>query len=425
VTIKKKSRFFIHKETRFLIFVANIEIMKPRYFAIAATFILLAFCACSTINLHHVESNAVVPKDGGVYYSLPKTAITVEVTVNKIYKIKGPYSDYANKYLGLSNVIKENATSYSLSDIQLKSSSIPDADQCYFVSIPKRCHKSNGLFLKLSESGIIYSINDFAMNKPAFKTDTSTIESLEDAIENSNQLFYKSNFAATVDTIIEKVNFDTITVEKKVLRKTLNEKTLEQKAKDAADFIIKVKENKFNLLTGYSEVAYSKETIEYMNDQLAKLETEYLNLFTGITVTHQLKYYYTYIPANTESKTYLPLFRFSAKEGIVDTSSYYGESVYMRIDRFGSTKQTASYEKAKINPDAKVHGFYYRIPEYAKVSMILNDKVRSEANLLINQFGAVCELPAGKNLKATFYPNSGSLKSVAIKKRGMFHHGNR
>jgi hypothetical protein len=391
--------------------------MKSRYFSFAVLIVSLAFCACSTINVTHVENNATLPEHGGIYYSLPKTAITVEVTINKIFKIKGPYSSYASKYLGLSNVITENSTSYSLEDIQVKPHAIPDADQSYFVQIPKRCKKSNGLFLKLSESGIISSINDFG-NRRSLMTNDTSVKNKMDLTENSSKLLFKSNQLESIDTILEKIDLDTLTIRKRILNRLPIEKSIEQKAKDAADLIMQVKEGKFNILTGYSEVNYSKESLEFMCDQLGKMETEYLNMFTGITVKRQLKYYYTYIPAYTESTLYLPIFRFSAKEGIVDTSGYYGESVYMRIERFGSTKQTSTYEKAKVDAKAKSHGFYYRIPEYAKVSMICNDKVRTEANILISQFGAVCELPAGKKFRATFYPGSGSIKSIGINNKG-------
>ena len=61
--------------------------------------------------------------------------------VNKVYKIKGPYADLANKYLGITNVINENSNYFELADIQINSYSIPDTDQYYFVEIPKSCGK--------------------------------------------------------------------------------------------------------------------------------------------------------------------------------------------------------------------------------------------------------------------------------------------
>ncbi len=379
--------------------------------------LMIAITACSTINVKHVDAKSEIPKNDGIYYSLPKTAVTVEVTVDKIYKVKGPYFDYANKYLGLSNVISENSTTYNLDNIKLSSYTIPDPNQLYFVEVPNGCKKKNDVFLQLSESGIISGVNDFNEMKPVSGTVSSSVETQEDLSDPSAQMFINSNLAESFDTIIEKVNLDTITIEKKVLKKIMIEKTIEQKAKEAADYIMRVKESKFNLLSGYSEVNYSKESIEYMNDQMDKQEQEYLNLFTGITVKHKLKYYFTYVPSDIENEISTQLFRFSPKQGVVDTSSFYGDNVIMQIIPFGSTSQLESFNKVKQDPKKKTHGFYYRIPEYAKVSIILNNKVKEESNILIDQFGVVSELPANKKMKATYYPNSGSLKTIAFKKR--------
>ena len=394
--------------------------MFKNYKTIFLFVFIIVLASCATINVHHLNTSGDKPKNGGVYYSLPKTVITVEVTLSKTYKVKGPYTAYAEKYLGLSNVITENSTTYDLAGIKLNSYSIPDPDQYYFVEVPRRCHKKNNVLLQLSESGIISNVNDYGEARANMKYDSVAHISSEELVEPTAQSFINSNLAESFDTLIEKVILDTITIEKKVLKKIFVEKTIEQKAKEAADFIMQAKEGKFNILTGFSEVNYSKESVEYMSNQLDKIEREYLNLFTGITVTHQLKYYFTYIPDSTENSIKLPLFRFSPKEGIVDTSSYYGDNVYLKIGRYNSTKQLAGFNEWKLNARQKTHGYYYRIPEYANVSMIYNDKIKAESNLLVDQFGVICELPVSKKLKASFYPNSGSLKTITIGKR--FHH---
>ena len=389
--------------------------MINRYRICFLAFLMISATACSTINVRHVDNRGEPPKNDGLYYSLPKTAVTMEVTVNKISRIKGPYAAYADKYLGLSNIITENSISFSLDNIKMDSYSIPDPEQYYFVEIPKGCRKKNPVLLQLSEAGLVNGINNNDEIKSSISAATSSVEISEDLNEPSAQFSVNSNLAESFDTIIEKVNLDTITIEKKVLKKILIEKTNEQKAKEAADFIMRVKEGKFNLITGFSEVNYSKESMEYMSVQLDKMETEYLNLFTGITVKRQLKYYFTFVPSYTENSIYMPVFRFSAKDGIIDTSGYKGDNVYIKIDRFDNTKPLSAFDNAKQNPKKKTHGFYYRIPDYAMVSVIYNDKVKADANILINQFGVVAELPAKKSLKILFYPNSGAVKSVEIK----------
>ena len=47
--------------------------------------------------------------------------------------IKGPYSEYAYKYLGLKNIITENTTTYQISDVDINTASEPDPNQYYFV----------------------------------------------------------------------------------------------------------------------------------------------------------------------------------------------------------------------------------------------------------------------------------------------------
>ncbi|MGD0712275.1 MAG: DUF4831 family protein [Bacteroidales bacterium] len=392
-----------------------------RYSLYFLTTIALLIAACSTINVHHVENSKAAVMNDGIYYSLPKTVISVEVTVDKINKVKGPYSEYAAKYLGISNIIGENSVSYSLGNIKINSYSVPDPAQYYFVELPKCGHKKNAVILQLSESGIINSINAPGEMKSSNGVNPAT-EKTDELNEPPSLTFLSSGLAETFDTSIIPVYLDTTFLMKKVIKRITVEKTDEQKAKEVSDLIMKVKGEKFNMIRGYDEVNYSKESIEYMTQQLDKLETEYLNLFTGITVKHQLKYYFVFNPSYTENQVFTPLFRFSYKEGIVDTSNSHGENVYLHIQRSGNTKVVADFEKAKTDAKKKLHGYNYRIPEYTTVSILSNDKVKAETNILIDQYGAISELPIKKNLNISYYPNSGSLKTVAYKKR-WFHFG--
>jgi hypothetical protein len=392
-----------------------------RYSLLFLTVIILLIAACSTINVHHVDNSKVAVMNDGIYYALPKTAISVEVTVNKINKVKGPYSEYAAKYLGISNVISENSISYSLENVKISSYSVPDPAQYYFIELPKCGHRKNAVMLQLSESGIINSINAPCEMKPTNETNLA-IGTTDALNEPPSLTFLSSNIAETFDTTIIPVYLDTTFLMKKVIKRITFEKTDEQKAKEVSDLIMKVKGEKFNMIRGYAEVNYSKESIEYMTQQLDKLENEYLNLFKGITVKHQLKYYFVYNPSNAESTVFTPLFRFSSKEGIVDTSNANGDNIYLHIQRLGNTKVVADFEKAKTDAKKKTHGYYYRIPEYATVTVLSNDKVKAETNILIDQYGTISELPIKKNLKVSYYPNSGSLKTVSYKKT-WFHFG--
>lgn len=371
--------------------------------------------------------DSALPKEDGVYYSLPKTVITVEIDISKTYKIKGQYSDYANKYLGLSTVITENSSSYSIDDIKLSDYSLPDPDQYYFAEIPNSSKKKNSILLQLSETGIISSINGFNKINSKSNSIISSDGTSEDISKPSAQSFLNSNIMASFDTTIEKIDMDTFILQKKIIKKIYVDKTIEQKAKEAADFVMKIKEDEFNLITGYSEVNYSRETIEYMYEQLKKQEAEYLNLFTGATVTHHFKLYYSYTPvADSKNKVSIPLFVFSTKDGITDTTNKNGENILLNIEKIDSGKVLEPFNDAKLHMKKKHHGFYYRIPEYAKVSVYYNNKTKAESEIIISQYGVVCELPAVNEIKASYYPNSGAIKTFSVnEKRHHFWHHNK
>ena len=116
---------------------------------------------------------------------------------------------------------------------------------------------------------------------------------------------------------------------------------------------MKIRGEKFNMIRGFAEVAYSKESIEYMNQQLDKLETEYLNLFTGNTVKHQLKYNFIYYPSGNDNNMFTPLFRFSAKEGLIDTTNTHGDNVYLSIQRSGTPKLLPILKKQRLMQSRK------------------------------------------------------------------------
>ncbi len=216
-----------------------------------------------------------------------------------------------------------------------------------------------------------------------------------------------------MDTVIEKVTLDTITIEKKILKKTLVEKSLEQKSKDATDFLMQLKEAKYHLLNGYNEVNYTKESIEYMDSQLDKMENEYLTLFAGLTVTHNLKFSFTYVPDENEISK--PLFKFSQKEGILDFSDEKckGDTFYVNVFRNFEIEKLSYYFANKEKLIGSKCGIYYRIPQYSKVTISKNDMNYADVNLLIAQFGILTNLPPRKH-KVLFYPNTGAIRNITV-----------
>jgi hypothetical protein len=215
-----------------------------------------------------------------------------------------------------------------------------------------------------------------------------------------------------VDTIIRKINIDTMTVERQYYKRTIVEKSPEQKAKEAADFISKIKDNRFNLISGTQEVNYNRETLEYMDTQLKTMEKEYLKLFTGISLHKSLIFSYRYIPIANQINTEIPIFKFLRARGIIDINEQGGKVVTIKIQRVGNTNSVANYLNKAVK-ETKVQGFAYRIPELARVTVKLDENTQEETQCLISQLGVVTNLPSSK-WKVQFHKETGGIKGLEI-----------
>jgi len=364
----------------------------------------------------HVQKTTEVSKRSGIYYNLPKTIVTIDVTITKTEKIKGPYAQYAQKYLGISNVNTANTTSYEISDIAFDTYTEPDSSQYYCIELNKCQKKRQSFFLSLSESGMIQSLNAKPDIKEVQNNSAKTNNDLTGNTDNYNY-FAESNLFEKIDTIIEKVNLDTTIIEKKTYKRSWVEKSPELKAKEAADFIMRTKESRFNLLSGSAEVPYEKASVEYMNDKLELLENDFLSLFTGISKTKKLIYRFTYIPEASKTGNVEKLFLFSSKEGIVDSTSTDWETIELQLDKKNITNTLSTFIDSKNKISGKKHGLYYRIPEYGVISVKQGSVIKTSATFLINQLGVVNSLPPKKN-HIQFYPNSGAVKTIRM---GRYH----
>ena len=144
----------------------NFQNMKKIILFTALTLIwMIASSVFAQINVFHVDKNTVQENKDGVYYSLPRTVIKVNVTVDRIENYKGPYAEYALKYRGLKNVVESNSVEYKITGIKVTTSAEPDPDQYYFIELGTKLSKGEkaGLF-SFTESGLILgSIQDLSL----------------------------------------------------------------------------------------------------------------------------------------------------------------------------------------------------------------------------------------------------------------------
>jgi hypothetical protein len=387
--------------------------MRNISITLAGIIFLVLLASCQTtqpgITTKHVTRLDAGHTQQGFYYALPRNIITLEVTIVKTNEIPGPFAQYAGKYLSLENVIETPSTKYEISDVNFFTHAEPDPNEFYFIEVDPAINSLSPFSIRLSESGTILSIND---NSSDYNLITAGPENNRQgyiSAEPAFSHFIENNLQEKIDTIVERVRMDTVTIERKTLRRTWVEKTSEVRAREVAEYILRIRDKKFDMISGFAEITYTREAIEYMNNEMQQMENDYLELFTGITTETETKYRFHFLPEKNENLFADTLFFFSQSRGLHHTPSIESKPAVLKVEKDMTTRQMGVFV---LNQNAEVpKGIAYRIPEHAHTTLELENQPLASSRLLISQFGKITNLPP-EDYKIVFYPNSGAIKSV-------------
>lgn len=379
------------------------------------SFIVLNSLSYGQLKVYPVKSGTDLGSKPGIFYALPQTWIKVDIVVNKTEYLAGPYAEFAGKYLDLEDVSTNDYNEFVISDVKLSTVAKADPENFYFVELDEKLVKeSKATLISMAESGLVSGING-SLNESSSKELTKQMVGEESAYSDLFQYFAETNLFEKNDTVIRKVVVDTTTVVKMYLEKRWVEKSNEQKAVEAANKISKIRENRYNLITGYHEIPYEAGAISYMDQELKKLEDEYMSLFTGITIEKTITYSFTVLPDADDFAGEIPVCIFSERSGVKDLNAAGGERVFVRFETTEPNQNLVSVIKAREQAAADNHGFYYRIPATSIVTLDVNEDIVLRTNLQIAQFGVVSYLPSSVTA-VQFYPETGGIKNLILEK---------
>jgi hypothetical protein len=373
---------------------------------VSVSLLFLPSQAGAQIRVNKVESGFNAGSRDGIIYALPRTIIRVDVTLTQREMLAGPLKNYAEEFMGITDYIRNDGVEYSLEDVALTPVSEADPEQLYFVTEGEKTSKTAWqTLIRLNGQGMITSLGvgeDYTGEVAGGLPGTSSPDEQREIFNKYADL----NLYARIDTIVRTINIDTITIEDYTFKTTMTNKPMEVKAREVADMIHRVREDRYNLLTGYQEVNYSAEALKFMSDELLQLEQEYLRLFTGAVVVQELTYSFIFLPTPENNGTDVPIFNFSSAGGVSEGTGS-GNQCYIRIDSHGSTAAIGGDEARNGG------GLVYRIPEAAIVRLSYNGKVVTQLSTGISQYGKVASLPQGVS-DVEFDEKTGGLKSVKL-----------
>lgn len=324
----------------------------------------------------------------GLVYTLPVTALEIEVTATRTVRHAGPYFRYAKKYLGTDRVITEDSETWTLDDVKVSRYGVPDESSQYLMqlkngSVTSICVDQDGMLLAINKE---VDAPSHKVSDPSSKgTDTTKGEKvgLKEYLEYVNEDFIASQSSA-------------------------------KQAQMLAESLMEIRDAKVSLTRGTAETMPTDgKQLELMLNSLRHQEAALTAAFAGTTETESYTRRYTVVPDKDGKKV---LFRMSDFAGFVDADDYAGDPVYVstRITSSPELPVDAKGEEKKLPKDAVI----YNIPGSAEISIVFAGNTLYEREMDFSQFGITFGLnPSLFSAKkersfATFDPITGALKEI-------------
>lgn len=375
-----------------------------KYIFIVFSWMVITAVSLAQVNIYPVSTNTNKPEKNGIFFALPRTVVKVTVKVREIENMKGPYAEYAAQLLGISNPVMQYSKEYEIADMNFEVLSEPDPDRVYYMEVDERVSKEDrNVSIELTGNGIVRAINGISLQKPARNMqDETRILSFTDVFESG----ITSSLYRRVDTIIRTVTVDTATIRKRYFNTFFEEKPSEMKAREAADMISRIRESRFNLLTGYQETNFSRETMEYMDKNLQRMLQDYISLFRGVRTEQMVTYTFYVVPS--QNKTNQVVCRFSRELGILDASDNKGKDITLSVKRSGNWDQVPAWAP---KPSSKATAAPYIIPEMAQLSLKYNNRIYDDRYVPVSQFGTVSLMPVNRS-RIIYDIKTGNIREV-------------
>lgn len=326
----------------------------------------------------------VVP-EGCIVYALPLTVVDVEIEAERIVEKPGPYARFAADFLGLSDVIKAEKETWSITGITVSTHQEPDPAQFYVIET-RKIYTDN--VLALSKSGLILDLNPEIYNSQEFSRISKQGDLTRQYIYDlgSNEYFENKR-----DTLYRIVNVDTAFVRIPYLVVKKQKLSVEQLAENAAVRLMELRDGKHLILTGETNV-FPQDAAAL--NELNRLEKEYTELFTGKILKEKRKFNYQVIPDKDMTGKRITLDMFSELTGPGAAGGESGSPIVIEfIPELKNRNLNVVSYKDIDSESGKYDRLFYRVPDIVNVKILVGNETIGASRRLIYQFGEVIKLP--------------------------------
>lgn len=360
--------------------------------------------AYSQLTVSHAK-NGVPGQQDGFFYALPQTVLKIDLIVKKTIHTTGPYSGFAERMLGVPDVVKTDHESYEILDAVLSTTTEPDSKAVFYVKLDDKVAKDAvTTTFSQSGSGIILGAGDEVKG-----FDSESVNIIKHLVNSPGQkqfsYYAERNLYRRIDTIIRNITIDTTIIKRPVLQASWVDRSPEQKARSAADYIQTIRESRYNLISGYQEINYGS-TLMYMDQQLRQLEEAYLSLFLGHehSTIEELSVYFTPQKGDNGLKT---IARFSDETGVVYSGTK-GLPLQVELIPAGNTQSIPAVNENSLQSITVINSMLYRIPETVEIRLLYQGKILDHNRIPVSQMGVIAVAPLSRT-KLKFDPETGQI----------------
>lgn len=380
-----------------------------RLFFLFVTIVILFFYNCSNMYVYSTKELIKEKKQPeGYWYYLPQTAIFCKITMCETTQIPGMYHNYATQFLGLKNVPHKEIKTYQIIDTKLQPILLPDTANMYKIVVKNTVWKSNYPDFMFTNTGILSAINMPFIQDTIIPKDLSQ-KSISFSFDFHN-LVFSNNFKEITDTIWQIKEIQNRLQKQIIYQTQLKQKSYEEQAKDAADYISKLRQEKLKLIISEKENYNGSKNLKLMLDNIEKMEKNYLQMFTGIEDTKYIE------------KTILIIPKITSRQ---DTIGYFGNNLgWQKKQTTGMYPVTIDYKFAnnctafqKLNKKMQNNGILknnivYRLPKNTEIKIKTNKQAIATYVYPISQFGEILSVPVNENTKVQFDKQTGTIIGI-------------
>ena len=349
--------------------------------------ILIVLFLAIAYNVQAQDAVQLVPEkfnDYALNYYLPTTIVEVEFVATKTTSKAGPYYQYAQKYLGTSDVITEDSEKWNLKRASMITHGIANTENRYQLTFKA----GQTPYIFVNPEGCIISVNT-APDSASLKT-----------------------FPALEEDIVNDIN-----AQKALSEEMLMSGSIAKMAELAAKQIYRIRESRMNLLTGEADnMPADGESLKIIIEQLDQQEAALTALFMGTTSTKYVTKRIKYKPQ--EEVTNGIILRFSDAYGFVDTDNLSGAPIYLSVQIL--EKGEYPVDNKGVIKSVPKGALAYNIPGKAAIKLQYGKETLCKESIPVAQLGVVFGLsPSLLTSKkeptyVIFNPSTGSISEIGV-----------